>query len=178
MFVQKRGAMNRDYPKRTILFQSLSFLRGHLNFRGGAFCSSTLMPVFFSYLGRLLFFNSKKSPSKKHHLGSMTTYFNDGKKNSNKNMSQPPKRLKLNTSEVPMFKNYKRIVGMEPTCDPHYLSKMARNQFAKTKFTSLSTTYKVGSKHLKFPIFQSHVEPPRLEAPRRQTSQMWGKEIF
>lgn len=109
--------MNRDYPKRTILFQSLSFLRGHLNFRGGAFCSSTLKPVFFSYLGRLDFFNSKKIPIKKHHLGSKTTYFNDWKKNSNKNMSQPPKRLKLKTSEVPMFKNFKWIVGMEPTCD-------------------------------------------------------------
>ena len=148
MFVQKRGALNRDYPKRTILFQSLSFFRGHLNFRGGAFCSSTLNYLFFFIPWKAWFFQLKKIPSKKHHLGSMITYFNDGEKIRNKKMSQPPKRLKLKTSEVPMFKNYKWIVvGMEPTCDPHYLSKMARNQFAKTKFTSLSTTYKVGSKH-------------------------------
>lgn len=117
MFVQKRGALNRDYPKRTILFQSLSFFRGHLNFWGGAFCSSTLNYLFFFIPWKAWFFQLKKIPSKKHDLGSMITYFNDGEKIRNKNMSQPPKRLKLKTSEVPMFKNFKWIVGMEPTCD-------------------------------------------------------------
>ena len=106
---------------------------------GGAFCSSTLKPVFFSYLGRLLFFNSKKSPSKKHHLGSMTTHFNDGKKNSNKNTSQPPKRLKLKTSEVPMFKNFKWIVGMEPTCDLIICQKWRETKLQKPKTLAART---------------------------------------
>ena len=58
----KRGALNRDYPKRTILFQSLSFLRGHLNFRGGAF------PVFFHTLEGF-FFSTQKNPHQKTPFG-------------------------------------------------------------------------------------------------------------